>query len=87
MKALIQMGYSGKLTGVERSKLLFQMLQCTYSGRIDLFNEDLSEFIPMYKFDLILWMWSGITDFSDMEQIVLLKRLSYFLKRKRAACY
>ena len=87
MKALIQMGYSGKLTGVERSKLLFQMLQCTYSGRIDLFNEDLSEFIPMYKFEFdfmdVVWNYR----FFGYGANCFIKKIVLFFEEKRAACY
>ena len=67
------------ITAVERSSHLCQKLLADYSERVSIHNIDIRNNDLKKKFDLILWLWSGISDFSFAEQKIMLKKLYLLL--------
>lgn len=76
---LLERGFGGELFAIERSDNLFQHLQSNYSGRATVINGDINHFQPENKFDVILWMWSSISDFSKPEHVSILQKISGWL--------
>lgn len=73
---LFQSRFVGKITAIERSKQFFHFLQSKYSSLpIRLIHADAATFQWDQSFDLILWMWSGISDFTPQEQLHVLGHL------------
>jgi phospholipid N-methyltransferase len=79
---LIQNNFKGKITAIEKSTKFFKLLQNQYSDHVNLHHEDISTFSTSDKFDLILWMWSGISDFAKDEQVQILQGLYNLLPSK-----
>lgn len=80
LKILLKKGYSGKIYAIERSKNFYNYLNKHYSGRATITHTSVQTFEPNNKVDAILWMWSGLGDFSKEEQLPILKRISTWLK-------
>lgn len=76
---LLMNHYGLEITAIERSKQFFSILEKKYQEKIALFNTDIIDFSAEKKFDLILWMWSGISDFEKSEQLNVLKKYVDFL--------
>lgn len=76
---LTKQNYQGKISAVERSLSFNKILQSKFKDKVSLYNKDLHDFYSDQKFDVILWLWSGIADFSQHEQPLILKKLSSFL--------
>jgi SAM-dependent methyltransferase len=62
-------GHKGKLTGVEYSQPLVQHLKENFEGKAEIINADIKKLELKEKYDVALWMWSGIIDFSPEEQL------------------
>ena len=81
---LLHYSFLGKITAIEKSKTLFEFLKKKYKRnsklsflRKDILNEEkLNE-----KFDAILFLWSGIQDFSPDEQELVLINLKALLNK------
>jgi SAM-dependent methyltransferase len=71
----IENGHKGKLTGIEYSKPLVKYLQEKFQGKAEILNADIKQLELKEKYDIALWMWSGIIDFSSEEQILSCKRI------------
>jgi SAM-dependent methyltransferase len=71
---LLKRGYKGRLAAVERSSKFCQLLKTRFGDKITLYEGDIRDLVIPEKFDLILWLWSGISDFNHEEQLNLLKR-------------
>lgn len=71
-----------KIYALERSQKYYKILQKKFSYKIKIFNSDLFDFKVKIKFDLILWLWSGITDFSESEQFLAMSILTKHLKKR-----
>lgn len=67
--------FKGKLIAVEKATPYLNYLQENYSDRVEVINEDIKKLSLQENADVILWMFSGIIDFSRDEQIEALKRL------------
>jgi len=78
---ILNQGYQGKLVAVERNQKFCQFLQSQFHGRADIFCTDIMNFKHDDKFDLILWMWAGIFEFSKNEQAQVISHLSNMLNR------
>jgi len=76
---LLEYNYQGNITAVERSQKFFQLLKEKYSSSVDLIQKDILHLSLKKSFDVILWLWSGISDFMPKEQIQVLKQLSSHL--------
>lgn len=79
-KRLINNGYQGKIHIVERSQCYYEHLIKHYSHRAYITQQDIQHFCPIQKVEAVLWMWSGIGDFSKKEQLSILKRICTWLK-------
>jgi len=71
---IIKSGFKGKLFAVERSPKLYRFLKKQFP-QIPIYCKDIQRFKTKRKFDLILLLWAGLCDFSQMEQLPLLKQL------------
>lgn len=76
---ILKQNYNGQITAIERNLKLYQHLQQVYSDKITLVNTDIQKIKLNSKYDLILWMWTGICEFSKSEQQALIKMLSAYL--------
>lgn len=78
---LLQLGYAGKIYGIERSQNFFNYAVQAFKNnpKVDLILGDISEYKPNQKFEAVLWMWAGISDFSKNEQLSIIKKLKNFL--------
>lgn len=76
---LITRGYKGKLSAIERSKKLCQWLKSQYQHRVTILEGSLMTITHQEKYDLILWMWTGLAEFSKDEQVTALKKLLGYL--------
>lgn len=79
LKHLQDVCYKGKLTAIEQSHNFFQHLRSMHDTFAQLHHGDIVDFKTDTKFDLILWLWSGIADFGKEEQPLILKKLRSFL--------
>lgn len=76
---ILNLGYTGKLVAVERDQKFYQFLQSQFYLQADIFCDDIANFSPDEKFDLILWMWAGICEFSKAEQAQIISHLANML--------
>ena len=70
-----------KLIGVERSQTFFNILQEKYrdQDRVKLIHADLFDFVLDERPDLVLWMWSGLAEFSCKEQQIIFEKMTGLL--------
>lgn len=73
---LITRGYKGKLTAIERSEKLVQWLQSQYQHCATIQHGSIMELNSKEKYDLILWMWAGLAEFSKPEQMAVFEILA-----------
>jgi len=79
---LFKRGYNKNLVAIERSKKFCDLLRQNYDGKLEIINADIKSFEYSRQFDLILWLWSGICDFSQEEQGDVLLKIAGFLKKE-----
>lgn len=79
LRHIIDRGYKGKMVAIERSQQYCSFLESQFSDTVTIINADIKNLEITNKFDLILWLWSGIGDFSKEEQLPILKKLSGYL--------
>ncbi|MFN3234938.1 MAG: class I SAM-dependent methyltransferase [Gammaproteobacteria bacterium] len=82
--ALLKRQFAGKITALERSQSLFTYLQDRFShDQVDLHYADILSYCEktVKKFDVILFLWSGIADFPQDEQLELVRVLSRRLRK------
>jgi len=78
---LIKRQYSGELFAIERSKKMHRHLTKKFSNQANIINADINSYEPERKFDVILWMWSNISEFPKHHQLAMLKKLSHWLTK------
>jgi SAM-dependent methyltransferase len=71
----INKGHKGKLTAVEFIPPLVDYLNENFKGKAEIINADIKKLDLPEKYDVALWMWSGIIDFSKEEQLDCCKRI------------
>lgn len=71
----IKKKFKGKLIAVEKATPYLEYLQKNYADQVEIINEDIKKLNLEENVDVILWMFSGIIDFSRDEQIEVFKRL------------
>ncbi|HSZ25719.1 MAG TPA: class I SAM-dependent methyltransferase [Cytophagaceae bacterium] len=76
----IDKGHKGSLTGVEYSKPLVEFLKKNFAGKAEIINADIKKLSLSSKYDVALWMWSGIIDFSKEEQLESCKKIYNLLQ-------
>jgi len=74
INSIIKSGFRGKLFAIEREPKLCQFLEKQFP-QIPIICADIRQFKTKRKFDLILWMWASLCDFSQTEQLPVLKNL------------
>ncbi len=77
---LIKRGFKGKISAIERSGTFVKILNKKFKRKITLYHNTILNFESNDKFDVILWLWSGISDFCKPEQLSTIKCLSSYLK-------
>ncbi len=81
LDCIIATQYEGELYAVERIGAFCELLRTKFENRVHVIQEDIFKLQLDYKFDLILWLWSGISDFSRDEQPKALAALSKHLSK------
>lgn len=78
---LLSQGYHN-LSAIELSKNFCQLLRKRFADKITLFEHDLlSEELPTEKkFDVVLWMWLGISDILKKNQLTVFNKIYTLLK-------
>lgn len=79
LKYVLEMGYRGKFDAVEFDEGYFEYCKNRYGHYVNIFRADILEWKSEVKYDLILWMWSGIIEFFSDEQAELFKFFSSIL--------
>lgn len=77
---LHDLNYKNELYGIERNKKLYNFLKSKFK-EIKIICADIKEFSPDSKFDLILCMWGGISEFTQDEQPKILAKLLSMLNK------
>jgi SAM-dependent methyltransferase len=81
---LLKHQFQGKITAIERCATLFSFLENQYKSNdnVRLLHKDI-RYLEGFKekFDLILFLWTGIGDFSLKEQLLIIKKLANFLQK------
>ncbi|MCK4870164.1 MAG: class I SAM-dependent methyltransferase [Gammaproteobacteria bacterium] len=78
---LLRLGYKGHIDALERGRKFSALLAEKYSEmNISVINQDLAKLTTKTKYDAILWMWSGISDFAENEQQPIVNKLYGLLK-------
>lgn len=72
---LIENDYSGELYALERSKRYCNILRDSFNNKVTIFETDIQSFNTDKKFEVAIWMWSGISDFSKTEQPQVFKKI------------
>jgi len=72
--------FAGQITAIERCKNYINLLKKQFDNKIKLYHTDLNKFETPDKFDVILWLWAGICEFTPNEQARLIKKLILSLK-------
>ncbi|MCL5261539.1 MAG: class I SAM-dependent methyltransferase [Gammaproteobacteria bacterium] len=78
LKCLIKHGFRD-ISAIERDRKFCDILGKEFGKDVAIHCTDLHNFNTEKKFDAILWLWSGIVDFSRDEQYTILSRLSSLL--------
>lgn len=85
INALIDNGFKGRITGVERNHQLFNYTSDVYkdTSTVTLLNQDAYTYIGDNfdkKFGAIFMLWSGLEDYNPKEQHLIIKRFSQVLE-------
>jgi len=73
-----------QITALERSSQLINVLNLQFEKKIAVVHADINEYKTTKPFSLILWLWSGFTDFSKAEQPTILQHVQSLLASKGA---
>lgn len=76
---ILKNNFSASVTAIERCKTLFDHLKLNYGNKVNLIKLDINHCHIQKNFDLILFLWSGIADFSSKEQLLVIKKLARLL--------
>ena len=79
IQKLVSMNFAGKITTIERCLKYYMRLKTKYSDAVEVLYRDINSLNPDRKFDVILWMWAGICEFSQEEQLPMLEKITSFL--------
>lgn len=79
---LIDNGGMHKITCIERSAYLCDYLAAHYGDKANLLKGDLLDpQLKLERYDLILWLWSGMADFAPQEQRIIVNKLAKSLNK------
>ncbi|MDB5257105.1 MAG: hypothetical protein JWM14_1800 [Chitinophagaceae bacterium] len=73
-----------KILAVEQSPQFSKVLSEKYKNqsRVQVIHEDIKTLVVSDTLDIVLWLFSGLLDFSKEEQPIVMKRLRSFLKNE-----
>jgi SAM-dependent methyltransferase len=80
LEHLVKHKYGNHIYAIERSPRLCQLLRKNFGDNVKLFEESVTTFQSDQKFDVILWLFCSISDFSKNEQLPVLSNLAKNLK-------
>lgn len=81
ISCLMSQEFKGKISAIERSNILYEYISSRYADSVKLFNIDIHDCQAIQEsFDVILFLWSGIADFSFQEQRQVICNLKELLK-------
>ncbi len=78
---LIQNHFKGVVDIIEPTDNFYDFLQNKYPHRFNIFKELIQEFTPTSQYDLILWLWSSVIEFSPLVLKKVLKKLCLALEK------
>ena len=82
VRRLVRSDYR-KVFAIERGRTALELARDLRSeirrGKLKVYRQDVRQFESSERFDVILWMFSGISDFSPAEQVEVLANLSRHL--------
>lgn len=78
---LIQNHFKGVVDIIEPTNNFYGFLQNKYPHRFNIFKELIQEFTPTSQYDLILWLWSNVVEFSPAMLKKIFKKLSLALNK------
>lgn len=78
---LFQNNYLGEITAIERSNNFFNYLKKHFNKKIEVFNVDFMLWNNQKKYDIVLFMWSNISEFPKNKQLLVIKKLISFLSQ------
>jgi phospholipid N-methyltransferase len=79
---LLARNHTGLITAVEHSASLLTVLREKYIDfpQVEVVEEDLNTTVHVFKADVVLWIFSGLLDFSKEEQLTMLKKIQTWIK-------
>jgi len=80
LKCLLERGYAGKLIAVEKSQHFGSYLRDLYQDKVDIHTCDIENFVYDEPIDVVLWMWSNISEWPKEHQLTMLKHIMSFSK-------
>lgn len=79
---LLDKDYDGEIVAIEQSEDFYDFLEKNYKKKATLLHGDFMSYDFEGKFGAVLWMWSGILDFSEDEQLLSLQKINELLDDK-----
>lgn len=76
INGLLKKGFQGKIIALERSPELLAYLKMHIPNIVLLKEQDLKKFQINEKPEVVLWMWSGILEYSPLEQIETMQHIA-----------
>ncbi len=71
--------HKGKLSAIEYSEPYIDVLNETFKEKVTIIHGDIKTYVFPEHYDVALWMWSGIVDFSPIEQLIGCSNIFNFL--------
>ena len=81
IQCLLDRGYRGKITAIERSKQFYNFMRDKFDNKANIINCSIDDFVCTEPADIVLWMWSNISEWPQPEQAKILKHLAGFCKK------
>jgi SAM-dependent methyltransferase len=82
---LLDLGYQGKVDVIEKNQIFYELLSRKFSvesNQVNVIYGDVLTQNFIEKYNVVLWLWAGIADFSKQEQATLFQKFSMLLKPK-----
>ncbi len=84
VSSLLQQGFKGQITAIERNNRQYQYLKNNFGKSAHILQKDLHHLNDLSEnFDVIFFLWSGLADFSRVEQPSIINNLAKLLDRER----
>lgn len=80
LKSLLDRGYKGKLIGIERSANFCRYMHETLGTRAIIYHANAEDFVSPVLADVVMWMWSNISEWPKDQQCQMLKHVTQYCK-------